>query len=218
MNNEFPGMPSPTPRPLPSASIARDLSRLRRLGRADGLTLHQVVQSLADRSTPLLLLFLGLLGLVPSPGLPLGMITGTLVISVAIGMLLRPRQPMIPRSLGRRRLSPDLLNRFMAFAIPFVRRLERKFRPRLSWLVSGAGLVVAAAVIIVQGIGLALPLPFGNLPFAFGIVLIALGLLTGDGLGALAGHVIGLASTAGFVLLGVGAVNAGGSLAAILPW
>lgn len=218
MNDEFPGMPPSASRPLPSTSIARDLSRLRRLGRADGLTLHQVVQSLADRSTPLLLLFLGLLGLVPSPGLPLGMITGTLVISVAIGMLLRPRQPMIPRSLGRRRLPPDQLNRFMAFAIPFVRRLERKFRPRLSWLVSGVGLVAAAAVIIVQGIGLALPLPFGNLPFAFGIVLIALGLLTGDGLGALAGHVIGLASTAGFVLLGVGAVNAGGSLAAILPW
>ncbi|WP_374299434.1 exopolysaccharide biosynthesis protein [Ferrovibrio sp.] len=218
MSNESSGTPSSASRPLPSASIARDLSRLRRLGRADGLTLHQAVQSLADRSTPLLLLFLGLLGLVPSPGIPLGTITGSLVVCIAIGMLLRPRQPMIPRSLGRRRLSADLLNRFMSFAIPFVRRLERKFRPRLSWLVSGAGFVLAALVIIVQGIGLALPLPFGNLPFAFGIVLIALGLLTGDGLGALAGHVIGLASTAGFVLLGMGVVNASGSLTSLLPW
>lgn len=218
MNNESSGIPSFAPRPSPSASIARDLSRLRRLGRTDGLTLQQAMQSMADRSTPLLLLFLGLLGFVPSPGLPLGMITGSMVICLAFGMLLRPGRPLIPHLLGRRRLPPGLLRKFMAFSIPFVRRLERNFRPRLGWLVSGFGLVVAALVIIVQGIGLALPLPFGNLPFAFGIVLIALGLLTGDGLGALAGHAVGLASTAGFVALGIGAVDAGMTLTSLLPW
>ena len=212
-----------TSRPSPgrrheSASIARDLSRLRRHGRADGLTLDQATQMLAGRSTPLLLLFLGLLGLVPSPGIPLGTVTGSLVICVALGMLLRPERPMIPGALGRRRLPPGLLHKLMAFAIPFVRRLERYFRPRLSWLVSGFGLALAALGIVIQGIGLALPLPFGNFPFALGIVLTALGLLTGDGLGTLLGHAVGLASAAGFVILGIGAVQAGTSLTSLLPW
>ncbi|WP_341703691.1 exopolysaccharide biosynthesis protein [Ferrovibrio sp.] len=199
-------------------SIARDLSRLRCRGRTDGVTLQQAVDSFAGRSTPLLLLFLGLLGFVPSPGLPLGMITGLAIICFAFGMLLRPGRPPIPAALARRHLSPGLLRRFMAFAIPFVRRLERWFRPRLRWAVSGLGLVLAALGIAVQAVGLALPLPFGNLPFALGIVLIALGLLTGDGLGALAGHAVGLASAAVFVGLGIGAVQAGHGLADYLPW
>lgn len=199
-------------------SVAGDLARLRRHGRAEGMTVAEASQVVAQRSTPLLLLFLGLLGFIPSPGLPLGLIVGSLVVCVAIGLLFRPDNPPMPGLLGRRRLSAGLLRRFMAFAIPFVRRLERRCRPRMTWMVSGLGAVVAALAIVVQGIGLALPLPFGNVPFALGIVLTALGLLTRDGLGALAGHVVGIASTALFVTLGVGLVRAGTGFPDWLIW
>jgi hypothetical protein len=199
-------------------SIAGDLSRLRRHGRRDGVTIAEASSVVAHRSAPLLLLFLGLLGFIPSPGLPLGFITGLLVISVAVGLLFRPDNPPIPRLLGRQRLSAGLLRRSMAFAIPFVRRLERRCRPRLTWLASGLGLSVAALGLAIQGIGLALPLPLGNLPFALGIVLIALGLLTRDGLGVLAGHFVGIASTALFVTLGAGLIQAGNSVTGWLFW
>ncbi|WP_341894132.1 exopolysaccharide biosynthesis protein [Ferrovibrio terrae] len=200
------------------SSIASDLARLRRHGRRDGMTVAAAGEVVAQRSAPLLLLFLGLLGFIPSPGLPLGMITGVLVICVAFGLLLRPDNPPIPGLLGRRRLSAALLHRFMRFAIPFVRRLERLFRPRLTWMVSGLGVAIAAIGILIQGIGLALPLPFGNLPFALAIVLIALGLLTRDGLGVMAGHFVGIASTALFVTLGIGLFRAGTNLSTLLPW
>lgn len=199
-------------------SIARDLARLRRHGRTRAMTLRDAMQVFAERSTPLLLLFLGLLGFIPSPGLPLGLFTGMLVICAAAGLLWRARHPPIPDLLARRELPAGLLRRFMLFAIPFVRKLERYFRPRLTWLVSGFGVGLAAIGLIVQGIGLALPIPFGNAPFALGIVLIALGLLTRDGLGALAGHLVGIASMALFVTLGLGLVKAGTSLSTLLPW
>lgn len=198
--------------------MAGDLARLRRHGRAEGMTVAEASRVVAQRSTPLLLLFLGLLGFIPSPGLPLGLIVGSLVVCVAFGLLFRPDNPPMPGLLGRRRLSAGLLRRFMTFAIPFVRRLERRFRPRMTWMVSGLGAVVAALGIVVQGVGLALPLPFGNVPFALGIVLTALGLLTRDGLGALAGHVVGIASTALFVTLGVGLVRAGTGFPDWLIW
>lgn len=172
----------------------------------------------AQRSTPLLLLFLGLLGFIPSPGLPLGMIVGSLVVCVALSLLFRPDNPPIPGLLGRRRLSAALLRRFMTFAIPFTRRLERRFRPRMTWVVRGMGVTVAAVGIAIQGIGLALPLPFGNIPFAFGIVLIALGLLTRDGLGALAGHFVGIASMVLFVTVGIGLICAGTNFTDWLFW
>lgn len=182
------------------------------------MTLREATQVFAERSTPLLLLFLGLLGFIPSPGLPLGFITGTLVVCVAIGLVLRPHHPPIPGLLARRELPAGLLRRFMLFAIPFVRKLERHFHPRMTWLVSGFGIGLAALGLIIQGIGLALPIPFGNAPFALGIVLIALGLLTRDGLGALAGHLVGIVSMGVVVMVGGGLLQAGASLTTLLPW
>jgi hypothetical protein len=88
----------------------------------------------------------------------------------------------------------------------------------MTWLVSGFGVVLSAIGLIVQGVGLALPLPFGNAPFALGIVLIALGLLTRDGLGALAGHFVGIVSMALFVTLGIGLVRAGTDFTDWLFW
>src|SRR5690606_34707611 len=119
---------------------------------------------------------------------------------------------------GRRKLPPKLLRRIMRYAVPFVRRLERWFRPRLTWAVTGLGMVLAVIAIAIQAVGLALPLPFGNMPFALGIVLTSLGLLTRDGLGALAGHAVGTVSAGGFVWLGIGAVQAGNALTDFLPW
>ena len=203
---------------LPPNSIARDLCRLSSKGRSEAISVQEAVQLFAGRSAPLLLLFLGLIGFIPSPGLPIGALTGAVVICVAISMLVRPHRPLIPGFLGRRKLSPKLLRGIMRYAVPFVRKLERWFRPRLTWAVTGAGAVLAVIGISIQAIGLALPLPFGNTPFALGIILISLGLLTRDGLGALAGHAIGFAAAAVFIWLGIGAAKAGAALTDFLPW
>src|SRR5690606_25861232 len=172
--------------------------RLSAKGRREAVSVQEAAQIFADRSAPLLLVFLGLIGIVPSPGLPVGALLGLVVICVAVSMLVRPDRLLIPDFIGRRRLPPRTLRRVMRHAVPCVRRLERWFRPRLTWAVTGAGMVVAVLGIAVQAIGLALPLPFGNTPFALGIVLTSLGLLTRDGLGALAGHLVGGAAAALF--------------------
>ncbi len=205
------------------ASIARDLSRLRQLGRDRAVTLEEAAEICAGRSMPLLLLFLGLLALVPSPGLPVGFFVGLLIIIVALavllGMLARSRHPIaLPGILGRRSLPAAHMRRFMTHAIPTVRKLERHFRPRLPWMVGGLGLVLAMLGIILQAAALALPIPFANAPFATGIVLIALGLLTRDGLGVLAGQVLGLLSFGLFGTIGIVAVRSGATLADYLPW
>jgi hypothetical protein len=57
---------------------------------------------------------------------------------------------------------------------------------------------------MLQGMLLALPIPFGNAAPALAIAALALGLLTGDGLGVLAGHAIGLMAAGLMVVLGVG--------------
>lgn len=206
------------------ASIAHDLAKLRRLGRDRPVTLAEAAELFAERSALLLLLFLGLLGLMPSPGLPLGFLTGSLIVTVAGGMLLAlllrrdHGQAPLPAVLARRELSSSFLDRFLRYTIPGLRRLERHFRPRLTWMLGGLGLALALLGIMVQAIGLALPIPFANAPFAVGIILIALGLLTRDGLGVLAGQALGVISTGVCVGLGLAAWRAGSGIADLLPW
>lgn len=206
------------------ASIARDLAKLRRLGRDRPVTLAEAAELFAERSALLLLLFLGLLGLMPSPGLPLGFLTGSLIVAIAGGMLLAlllrrdHGQALLPGMLARRELSSGFLDRFLRYMIPRLRWVERHFRPRLTWMLGGLGLALALLGIMIQAIGLALPIPFANAPFAVGIILIALGLLTRDGLGVLAGQTLGLISTGICVGLGLAAWRAGTGIADLLPW
>lgn len=198
-------------------SVARDMVRLYHKARGETVTVRDAADIFAEHSAPLLLVFLGLLGVIPA--LPLGVVVGLLVICVSLSMLLPSKDgPFIPAFLGRRRLPPRVLRRLMRVGVPLVRRLERYCRPRFPWLTSGLGLGVAAVAMAVQGIGFAMPLPFGNTPFAFGIVLTAFGLLTRDGLFTLAGHLVGFVTASFFILLGIGAVQGGAALGELLPW
>lgn len=198
-------------------SVVRDMVRLYRKARGESVTVRDAAEIFAEHSAPLLLVFLGLLGVIPA--LPLGVVVGLLVICVSLSMLLPGSSgPFIPQVLGRRHLPPKILQRLMRIGVPLVRRLERYCRPRLFWLTSGPGLGIAAITIALQGIGFALPLPFGNTPFAFGIVLTAFGLLTRDGLLTLAGHIVGLVSAGFFTMLGIGAAQGGAVLGSMLPW
>lgn len=213
MQMRRPTAPVETPR---RDTIARRMILLYRKAQGRAVTLQDAADIFAEQSAPLLLLFLGLLGVIPA--LPVGAVVGLLVVCVSLSMLLPVRGLLIPGFLGRRQLSPRLLRRLMRGGMPLVRRLERYLHPRMSWLTTGPGLAVAAILIALQGVGLAIPLPFGNTPFAFGIVLTALGLLTRDGLGTLAGHTVGVVSATFFIALGLGLVQGGAALADLLPW
>lgn len=215
MQAELTGKVRPDRRPRHD-SVARDMVRLYQKARGTSVTVQDAAEIFAQHSAPLLLLFLGLLGVIPA--LPLGVVVGLLVICVSLSMLLPGKGPLIPSMLGRRHLSPRLLRRLMRVGVPLVRRLERYCRPRLTSLTSGLGLGIAAVIMALQGVGFAMPLPFGNTPFAFGIVLTAFGLLTRDGLFTLAGHVVGFLSAGFFIALGVGAVQGGAALNEALPW
>ena len=87
-------------------------------------------------------------------------------------------------------------------------RLERGLRPRWPALTGPAAEPMLGAVIVILGIVLALPIPFGNQPPAFAITLIALGLLEHDGAFVAAGVVAALISVVIVVLVVGGAATA----------
>ncbi|CAA7622102.1 exopolysaccharide biosynthesis protein [Magnetospirillum sp. SS-4] len=174
-------------------SLALCLSRLRRLGGPSGPTLAEAGHLLAERSTLLVMLLMAALALIPSPGVPLGVVTGLGITWLALSSL-RDGQARLPASLSNRPLPRPLLEAALRLLVPLLRRVERRTRPRLPHLVVGMGGAVALMGIGLQGLLLALPLPFGNLPPAAAILALSAGLLWRDGLGVLAGHVLSLAS------------------------
>ncbi len=174
-------------------SVALSLARLRRTGSGDGPTMAEASRQLAECSDLMPILFLGALGMVPSPGLPVGMVCGSLVVWLALAPLVRRGGGRgMPRWLAEKRLPPALLDKALRFLVPLLRRIERRTACRLPHLASGAGEVAARLSIALQGVLLALPL--GNQPPGVAILALAAGLMWKDGMAVLAGHVLSAVS------------------------
>lgn len=177
-------------RPL---SPALHLAGLRRVGGPAGPTLAEAAAHLAERSTLLIVMLMAALAMVPSPGLPLGLVTGLAIAWLAFAGL-RGRGGGLPVRLAGRALPRGILDAALRRLVPLLRRVQRLTRPRLPHLVQGGGHGLALGAIGLQGLVLAVPLPFGNVAPAAAIVVLAAGLLWRDGIGVLLGHLLGLLS------------------------
>ncbi len=168
------------------------------------VTLREVLLLLHGRGYVLLVMFLALpfCQPVPLPGLstPLGLVIALIGARLAVG-----RKPWLPKRLLDLRLPPKLFVRVFALTQKIVAWFERFLRPRQLWITATPRLeqlhavpVVICALLLL----LPLPLPFSNVIPAWGVLLIAGGLLERDGKFILAGYVATLGSIVYFVLSG----------------
>lgn len=177
------------------SSLALSLMGLRR-GTIGQATVGCVVDRLSEHSAMLVLLLAGTLAVVPSPGLPVGLVFGSVAALVALRMLVRPGPIRLPRRLAARPMPAVVLETLARRGVPVLRRIERLTRPRLGPLVTGAGAKLAYLMIVLQALLVALPIPFGNTLPGVAIVLLALGLGRNDGAVVLCGHLVGLLAAA----------------------
>lgn len=150
-----------------------------------------------------MLLFLGVLpAFIPIPGVG-GAVGGPLVILVGLQLLLGLRRLWLPQFMAQRGPSRGTMIRFRTRVSPWLKRLEKLVRPRLTFLLDHRlATFFTGLLLIVLGILLALPLPFTNYVFGTLLLLFALALLERDGAlmliawiaGAIAIAVIGIAS------------------------
>ncbi len=168
------------------------------------VTLREVLALLHGRGYVLLVMLLALpfCQPIPLPGLstPLGLIIAIIGARLAMGW-----KPWLPQRLLDTRLPPKLFARVFQLTQKMVAWFERLLRPRLLWVTSSprreqvhAIPIVICALLLL----LPLPLPFSNLIPAWGVLLIAGGLLERDGKFILAGYVATLGSLVYFALSG----------------
>lgn len=177
--------------------MLRDLPRER-------VSLHRLTAMLGREAAGAMLLLFGLLALVPTPGIPLGTVVGLAI--AAIGLRLLAGCAELPDLIGRREVAHRHVVALIARAVPWVERVESLLRPRLAALVAPGAQRLWALVVVLQGVLIALPIPFGNpLPGA-AVALLGLGLTARDGAAVLASLVCSTLATGwgvGLVLAGI---------------
>lgn len=197
---ERPNAPS---RPTPLArTLAAALPRS-----ADGAwTLGEAQRRMADGSVPVLLMLLSAVAALPSPGVPVGAVFGSAIVWLSLRAL--AGGGALPAVLARRRLPHGLMRAAIRRLLPAVRKAERLARPVLPVLAQGAGRIAVWLAIVLQGLLLALPIPFGNPLPALAIFALSGGLVRQDGAWVLAGYGLSAVSAGAAGLLAWAAVAA----------
>lgn len=139
------------------------------------ITLEWLFASLRERSFGLVMLFLGLMAILPG----ICALAGIALIALSIQMLMGRTIPILPRFMACRPMGRPML--LVKYTIPLIRFLERFVSPR--WAVPlqvtqwgvGLGLLLMAATLL-------MPIPFSNVVPGIIIIFAALAYLEGDGL------------------------------------
>lgn len=144
------------------------------------LPLTQLLAGLGRRAFGMLLLIAILPAFIPIPiG---GAVSGPLVMFIGAQLLIGRRRPWLPKFLSKRGPHRYALARFEVKAGPWLARLEKLIRPRLSWLLAHrAGAMLTGLLLVLLGLLLSLPIPLTNYLFGVLLLLFALALLERDG-------------------------------------
>ncbi|HEV2546682.1 MAG TPA: exopolysaccharide biosynthesis protein [Stellaceae bacterium] len=189
--------------------IAAALRQLAEEHRSDRFAVADLLAALGDQGFGLLILLLALPNVVPGPmipgfSVPFAIGIALLGLQLAVGW----HSPRLPGWLKRLAIERRRFERFVLRTESVLLRLERWLRPRPSGLTEGPGERLVGVSLIALSLILALPVPFGNAPMGLGIIIIALGLLEGDGRAL----VIGLAASLAATLWNVALIIAGAEL------
>lgn len=185
------------------ADILDDLSQ----SQQSHLTLREVTEAFGDKSAGASLAVFAIPNLMPLPpgstlifGLPLLFVSWQMAVRAG-GVL------TFPDRLANCRIERETFAALTARAIPYLRMMERWLKPRFAF----AGRRIAERLLGMFALLLAtvvfLPIPMGNWLPALALAVIGLTLSARDGLGLMAGVVIGIISI-GFVAVTVLATGA----------
>lgn len=193
------------------AALASDAS-------SPSLSIADIVERLGDRTFGTLFLLVGLCTFIPSvPGT--SGVVGTVLMLISAQLALGARRPWLPGFINRLRVRRSGFAKAVAKIRPGMRGLERLCRPRLAFATTPPAEQLVGLVALCLGFIIALPIPFvGNLPPAFAMVLLALGLIERDGLIVLLGLVAGLAAIAVTSAFTLAVFEGLGRLAAETNW
>ncbi|MGN7294866.1 exopolysaccharide biosynthesis protein [Rhizobium sp. SAFR-030] len=168
------------------------------------LSLGGLLALLGEQATALVLLVFAIPAIIPTPGIPAGMVFGTALALLSAQLVIGADRFWLPGRLSRIEVPQKLLSAMSVRLGPKLAWLETWLRPRWTGLTGRAAVRPLGLVVLLMGVLIALPIPFGNVLPGLSVFFIALGLAQRDGMAVAGGLVFGLLAVAftGFLFLG----------------
>ncbi len=190
---------------LSHASKEDSLLVLLEKSRMGSLTIHEILEILSGKGSGLLLVFLSLPFCQPLqiPGLsiPFGLVI--IILGLRMGLT---QKVALPKSVLAKTVSPRLIDIIITKGLWLMGKIKSLIRPRLSWICRRPILRIAHGLTIcLLGLYFVLPvpIPFSNIPAAWAIFLISLGLLEDDGLLVCLGYTVTAVGLSALIFLGI---------------
>jgi len=169
-------------RRLPLSAVLRQLAA--EPGR-ERVSVQDLFAALGDRALAALLFVFAVPNVIPSPP-GLSTVLGVPLLFLS-GQMLLGRNAWLPAFVARRSMAREDFEALMSRVLPWLERAEKLLKPRFSGLALPPMEYLVGLVCLTLAVILVLPIPLGNIPPAFAIALMALGILERDGVWVLAG-------------------------------
>jgi hypothetical protein len=173
------------------------VARVARENQANSVTVGELLEALKDRSFGVIIILFAL----PNAIVPISWVLGTPILFFAVQMVLGWQKPWLPAFMRRQQISGETFAKIANYVVRYLSTLEKWLKPRLGWLTTDIAERFIGLYMVFLTIILLVPIPFGNALPAFGISIIAAGLIEKDGAAIIVGSLIGLAGTLYIVLL-----------------
>ena len=161
----------------------------------------RLLEGFGRRGFGVLLLAVTLPTFIPLP-VGVGAVTGSLMALIGLQMLLMLHQPWLPKAVRRRGMRRETYARFLRRIRPWLERVERISRPRLTMLSERRiANVVTGTLVLANGLLLSLPIPFTNYGFGILMLLFSMAVIERDGAMMLVAWTLGTASVVAALLL-----------------
>jgi hypothetical protein len=203
----------------PASSVLDGLADLFPQGR---ITIGDLMDALGDAGLGILLIVFALPSFIPTPGLPVGFVSGTVVALIALQVMIGRHTLWLPERLHNFSLPSSILIKGAAYLAKPMRFFERWLKPRHSEFTGKTARMFLALPIFILAVAIVLPIPLGNQAPSIALIAYGFGLVERDGLAILAAiilSVLAMAWLAFVVIFGVEAISYGTAyVASILGW
>ncbi|MCU0496339.1 MAG: exopolysaccharide biosynthesis protein [Anaerolineae bacterium] len=183
------------------------------------VSVRRLLELIGEQGLLLFTMFLTIPFLVPVSIPGVSTVFGAVIILVSISITLN-RLPWLPNRLMERTFETKDLQPVMERGAQMMTRLDQVLRPRMTHLTEGDFMNRLNGGVLTFG-GILLIFPFGLIPFsntlpAWGILLLAAGILQRDGLMILLGYLLMVITVIYFAFLIIGAIVGGAGLLSLL--
>jgi hypothetical protein len=172
------------------------------------ISLGALRNALDDRGFGVLLFIFALPNLVPVNIPLLSAVLGVPLVLLAAQLSYGRHKPWFPDWLTSQSFPREGFVAVVNRALPFLERVEKLLRPRLTVLLSWTGERLVGIAILILAVVLTLPIPFANWLPACGIAVFGLAIIEKDGVAVLVGLALGIASVIVAATVVIGLVKA----------